>query len=51
MAAVFGVPDPGGQFGELVKAVVQLEPGAMLQQRELTAFCAKSLARYKLRLW
>ena len=48
MAAVFGVPDPGGQFGELVKAVVQLKPGIMLLQRELTAFCARSLARYKL---
>ena len=27
LAAVYGVPDPSGQFGELVKAVVQLKDG------------------------
>ena len=29
MAAVFGVPDPSGQFGELVKAVVQVTPATV----------------------
>ncbi|MGB0801302.1 MAG: AMP-binding enzyme, partial [Ilumatobacteraceae bacterium] len=48
LGAVYGVPDPSGQFGELVKAVVQLRPGCSLDKRGLVAHCAESLARYKL---
>ena len=48
LGAVYGVPDPSGQFGELVKAVVQLRPGCTLDKRALVAHCAESLARYKL---
>ena len=47
LAAVYGVPDPSGQFGELVKAVVQLKDGAALTRRELQTHCASHLARYK----
>jgi acyl-CoA synthetase (AMP-forming)/AMP-acid ligase II len=44
-AAVIGVPDE--QWGESVKAVVQLRPGAPVTEDELIAFCAERLAGYK----
>jgi acyl-CoA synthetase (AMP-forming)/AMP-acid ligase II len=44
-AAVIGVPDE--QWGESVKAVVQLRSGATTMDLELIAFCADRLADYK----
>jgi long-chain acyl-CoA synthetase len=44
-AAVFGVPSE--EWGESVKAVVQLRPGAATTAGELIAFAAERLAGYK----
>ena len=43
--AVIGIPDP--DFGESVRAVVALKPGARLTEQELLGFCAERLAGYK----
>jgi acyl-CoA synthetase (AMP-forming)/AMP-acid ligase II len=43
--AVIGVPDD--RWGESVKAVVELRPGASATAEELIAFCGERLADYK----
>ncbi len=43
--AVIGVPD--ARWGESVKAVVELRPGASATAEELIAFCGELLADYK----
>jgi len=43
--AVFGIPDP--RWGEMVKACVVLKPGKTLTAEDLTNYCRRSLANYK----
>ena len=43
--AVIGVPDE--HWGESVRAVVELRPGASTSAKELIAFCGERLADYK----
>jgi len=45
-AAVYGVDDP--THGQVVKAVVVVSPGSPLTDDEVRAFCAETLASYKL---
>jgi long-chain acyl-CoA synthetase len=45
-AAVFGIPDE--RWGEAVRAVVVLRPDANIEEDDIVAFCADSIARYKL---
>jgi len=42
---VFGVPDP--KFGEGIKAVCSLNPGATLTKDDLIAYCGSLIAGYK----
>jgi acyl-CoA synthetase (AMP-forming)/AMP-acid ligase II len=45
-AAVIGVPD--AKWGETVKAIIQLKPGASASAEDIIEFCRGKLAGYKL---
>jgi long-chain acyl-CoA synthetase len=44
-ASVIGLPDE--HWGEVVKAVIVLKPGAQATEKEIIEFCGKNLAGYK----
>src|ERR1700739_4353869 len=44
-AAVIGIPD--AQWGEVGMAIVAVKPGRTLTEAEISAHCAKNLARFK----
>jgi long-chain acyl-CoA synthetase len=44
-ASVIGLPDE--HWGEVVKAVIVLKPGAHVTEKEIIEFCGKNLAGYK----
>jgi acyl-CoA synthetase (AMP-forming)/AMP-acid ligase II len=44
-AAVIGIPDE--RWGETIKALVMLRPGAQADEAELVAFCRSRLAHFK----
>ena len=46
-AAASGIPDPDGMRGEVVLAVVNLEPGTVLTAQEVKKYCLNKLANYK----
>ncbi|RMH02700.1 MAG: long-chain fatty acid--CoA ligase [Planctomycetota bacterium] len=49
-ACTIGVPDE--KRGETVKSFIQLRPGAVVTEAELTEYCRERLARYKVpKLW
>jgi len=43
---IIGVPDE--EWGNIIRAVVQLEPGEVLEEQELRDFCRGELAGYKI---
>lgn len=45
-AAVIGVEDP--LLGEAIKAVIALKPASVAEEKDLKAFCAKTLAGHKI---
>jgi acyl-CoA synthetase (AMP-forming)/AMP-acid ligase II len=44
-ASVVGLPDE--HWGEVVKAIIVLKPGAQVTEKEIIEFCGKNLAGYK----
>jgi long-chain acyl-CoA synthetase len=46
---VFGVPD--AQWGEAIKAVVEVAPGTPLSAQQVSDYVASKIARYKRPKW